>query len=54
MAQVLVNFRMDQEDKTGDPFYSESNINYLNAITAEIDSGKAKLTEHDLIEEPLS
>ena len=86
MAQVLVNFRMEQEDKTGmeevckelgmsmttaftifakkmrrerripfdvsiDPFYSESNISYLSTVTAEIDSGKAKLTEHELIEE---
>ncbi len=86
MAQVLVNFRMDQEDKTGmeevckelgmsmttaftifakkmrrerripfdvsiDPFYSEANMNYLNNVIEEIDSGKAKLEEHELIEE---
>ena len=34
-----------------DPFYSESNIAYLNKVTSEIDSGKAKLDEHELIEE---
>ncbi len=86
MAQVLVNFRMDQEDKTGmeevckelgmsmttaftifakkmrrerripfdvsiDPFYSEANMNYLNNVIEEIDSGKAELEEHELIEE---
>ena len=33
-----------------DPFYSESNMNYLKEVTGEIDAGKAKLREHDLIE----
>ena len=85
MAQVLVNFRMDVEDKKGmeevckelgmsmstaftifakkmrrekripfdvsiDPFYSEANFSHLKKITSEIDSGKAQLTEHDLLE----
>lgn len=34
-----------------DPFYSESNIKYLEKIVADINSGKAKLEEHELIEE---
>ena len=34
-----------------DPFYSESNQNYLKKVVSEIDSGKAKLVEHELIEE---
>lgn len=86
MAQVLVNFRMDQEDKIGmeevckelgmsmttaftifakkmkrerripfevsiDPFYSDGNQAYLKKVTDDIDSGAAKLKEHDLIEE---
>jgi len=86
MSQVLVNFRMDSEDKKGmeevckelglsmttaftifakkmrrekripfeisvDPFYSEENMEYLKKVISEIDSGKAKLVEHDLIEE---
>lgn len=34
-----------------DPFYSESNIKYLEKIIKEINSGKAKLEEHKLIEE---
>ena len=34
-----------------DPFYSESNISYLNRVTSEIDSGTAKLAEHGLTEE---
>ena len=85
MAQVLVNFRLEEEDKKGmeevcrdlgmsmstaftifakkmrrerripfevsiDPFYSDSNISYLNKVLSEIDSGKAKLAEHELIE----
>ena len=33
-----------------DPFYSESNINHLLSIIADIKSGKAKMEEHDLIE----
>ena len=34
-----------------DPFYSEKNMKYLEKVTNDIDSGKAKLTEHELIEE---
>lgn len=86
MAQTLVNFRIDEENKKEmeqicnelgitmttafnifvkkmirekripfdvsiDPFYSESNIKYLEKVISEIDSGKAKLEEHELIEE---
>ena len=36
---------------TADPFYSESNMRYLRRVVADIESGKAKLTEHELIEE---
>ena len=34
-----------------DPFYSEKTMKYLEKVTNDIDSGKAKLTEHELIEE---
>ena len=86
MAQTLVNFRIEKENKKEmeqicnelgitmttafnifvkkmirekripfdvsiDPFYSESNIKYLEKVTSDIDSGKAKLEEHELIEE---
>ena len=86
MSQVLVNFRMDADDKKGmeevckelgmsmstaftifakkmrrekripfdvsiDPFYSEANIGHLKNIISEIDSGKAHLTEHELLED---
>ena len=33
---------------TADPFYSESNIRYLNSVISDIESGKSKLQEHDL------
>ena len=36
---------------TAAPFYSESNMKYLEKVIADIESGKAKLVEHDLIEE---
>lgn len=33
-----------------DPFYSESNMRYLEKKIADIESGRAKLVEHGLIE----
>ena len=86
MAQVLVNFRLEEEDKRGmedvcrdlgmsmstaftifakkmrrekripfevsiDPFYSEANLAYLKKVMADIDSGRAVLSEHALIED---
>ncbi|MCR5622910.1 MAG: type II toxin-antitoxin system RelB/DinJ family antitoxin [Treponema sp.] len=85
MAQTMVNFRMDTEEKetfediceqlgltistafkmfvkkvireqripfdlTLDPFYSKSNIQYLEKVTQKIDSGRAVLSEHELVE----
>lgn len=34
-----------------DSFYSDSNMEHLKKIISEIDSGKAKLKKHDLIED---
>lgn len=34
-----------------DPFYDESNIKHLEKVTADIEAGRARLVEHDLIEE---
>lgn len=34
-----------------DPFYSASNMSHLARVISDIDSGKAALIEHDLIEE---
>lgn len=36
---------------TADPFYSESNMNHLRKIISDIESGEAKLFEHELIED---
>jgi DNA-damage-inducible protein J len=38
-------------DVSVDPFYSESNIKYLEDIVNDIKEGKAHFVEHDLIEE---
>ena len=35
---------------SADPFYSETNIRYLENLVRDIESGKEKLVEHDLIE----
>lgn len=32
------------------PFYSESNMKYLEKVISDIDEGRAKLVEHDIIE----
>ena len=34
-----------------DPFYSESNMTYLKKVVEDIESGKAVLVEHELIED---
>lgn len=35
---------------TADPFYSESNIRYLEQIMSDVKLGKARFEEHELIE----
>ena len=35
---------------TADPFYSESNMKYLEGIVKDMETGKAHFSEHDLIE----
>ena len=37
-------------DVSVDPFYSEGNMKRLEKIISDIDSGKTKLVEHDLVE----
>lgn len=37
-------------DVSVDPFYSESNIRYLEGIVKDIKDGKAHFEEHELIE----
>ena len=36
---------------SADPFYSENNMKYLQQIITDIETGKSKLIEHNLIEE---
>ncbi|MDE6714355.1 MAG: type II toxin-antitoxin system RelB/DinJ family antitoxin [Lachnospiraceae bacterium] len=36
---------------SADPFFSENNMKYLEKVIANIDSGRANLVEHELIEE---
>ena len=36
---------------SADPFNSTANMEYLEKIIADIESGKAKFAEHDLIED---
>ncbi|MCM1486886.1 MAG: type II toxin-antitoxin system RelB/DinJ family antitoxin [Firmicutes bacterium] len=36
---------------TADPFYSESNIRYLEEIAADVKSGKANFREHEILED---
>ena len=38
-------------DVSVDPFYSESNMSYLKKVVEDIESGKAVLAEHELIED---
>ena len=38
-------------DVSVDPFYSESNMTHLKKIIDDIESGKAVLVEHELIED---
>lgn len=33
-----------------DPFYSDENQHYLSKVISDIETGKARLQEHDLIE----
>lgn len=35
----------------GDPFYSKANQDYLTKIIAEVESGRSKLTPHELLED---
>lgn len=49
-AKTVVREKRIPFEVSADPFYSESNMNYLKRVIADIDSGRAKLVEHDLIE----
>lgn len=49
-AVKVGNERRIPFEVSADPFYSESNMKYLEKVITDIDEGRAKLVEHDLIE----
>lgn len=50
-AKKAVSERRIPFDVTAnDPFYSESNMRYLETVIRDIKTGKAHFAEHDLIE----
>ena len=49
-AKAAVRQQKIPFDLAIDPFYSEVNMNRLRKAIADVKSGKAKLTEHELIE----
>ena len=49
-ARKFVREQSIPDEVSDDMFYSPSNIAYLENVTAEIDAGTAKFSEHKLIE----
>ncbi|SEM58679.1 DNA-damage-inducible protein J [Butyrivibrio sp. ob235] len=50
-AKKMTRERRIPFDVSVDPFYSDENMNYLKRVISDIESGKAKLQGHDLIED---
>ena len=50
-AKKMIREQRIPFDVSVDNFYSQENIKYLEKITSEIDSGKAILSKHELIED---
>ena len=53
MTQKMIDSNIDKNPgkELEELFYSESNMKYLEKVITDIELGKAKLIEHDLIEE---
>lgn len=51
MLQVNVNFRLDEDEVSVDPFYSENNIQYLERKMEDYKAGRLSFTEHEMIED---
>ena len=49
-ARVVAREKRLPFDVAIDPFYDEQNIKHLLKVKADIESGAAKLSEHELIE----
>jgi len=50
-AKKMTRERRIPFDVSVDPFYSESNMSYLKKVVEDIESGKAVLVEHELLED---
>ena len=48
--EVSIGKKEEEMDESDRLFYSEPNISYIKKVIKEIEEGKAKLVEHDLIE----
>ena len=49
-AAKVIRERRIPFEVSADPFYSEANMAYLSKVVADIDSGRANLAEHELLE----
>lgn len=49
-AKKVIRERRIPFEVSADPFFSESNIRYLEGIKKDIDEGKAHFAEHELID----
>ena len=50
-AKKVVREKRIPFEISADPFYSENNIRHLEEIAADIDAGRVKLVEHDLLKD---
>ena len=50
-AKKITGKHRTSSDVSADPFYSESNIRYLNGIANDIKTGKAHFSKHELLED---
>lgn len=50
-AKKVTKERRIPFEVSADPFYSESNMRHLESVIANIETGRATLVEHDLIED---
>lgn len=49
-AKKVARERRIPFEVSADPFYSDSNMRYLEQVAARINSGTARLEEHELVE----
>ena len=47
-AKKVTRERRIPFEVTADPFYSDANMRYLDSVISDIESGKARLQEHEL------